>query len=139
MENKEQWTDENCNEELKHLKEEIQHEKSEIEFEVKQIQHEKREIEYLEEKVEELEHRKDSRCDFIIIVNAEEKHYHEREISFKKVIEFAFGTMIENGTKAYTVTYKKGPKENPEGSMISGQVVKVQDKMRFNATQTNKS
>ncbi|SDF44336.1 Multiubiquitin [Mucilaginibacter pineti] len=136
MENKEQCNDENFKEELAHLKEEIQHEKSEIEFEEKQIQHEKKEIEYLEEKAEELEH---SRCDFTIIVNAEEKDYHEREISFKKVIELAFGSMIENGTKAYTVTYKKGPKENPEGSMISGQVVKVQDKMRFNATQTNKS
>ncbi len=139
MENNNCNNDEHFKEELAHLKEEIQHEKEEIAFEEKQIQHEKKEVEYLEERVEELEHEAHEHCDLVIIVNAEEKEYHEREIYFKKVVELAFGAMQENDTKAYTVTYKNGPKENPEGSLVYNKKVKVQNKMRFNVTQTNKS
>jgi len=139
MENQGCNNDEQFKDELAHLKGEIQHEKEEIAFEEKQIQHEKQEVEYLEQKVEELERREHERCELVLIVNAEEKPYHEHEISFKKVVELAFGAMQENDIKAYTVTYKNGPKENPEGSLVYNKTVKVQNKMRFNVTQTNKS
>jgi DNA gyrase/topoisomerase IV subunit A len=111
---------------LGHLKEDIRKEEQ-------LLNDEKREIELLEK---ELEHR-DQR--FCISVNAEEKEVEHKEICYKKVVELAFGCLLEDGVKSYTVTYKKGPAENPEGSMINKQCVKIKDGMRFNVTQTNKS
>lgn len=74
-----------------------------------------------------------------IIVNAREKKWDKKEISYKEVIELAFGSYSEDENVVYTVTYSKGPDSHREGSMVKGQVVKVKDGMIFNVTQTNKS
>jgi hypothetical protein len=73
-----------------------------------------------------------------IIVNGREKFWDKRRISFEEVVALAEGN-ASNGNKAYTVTYLKGPKQNPEGEMAKGDVVFVINKMIFNATATDKS
>lgn len=72
-----------------------------------------------------------------IIVNGREKQYPKEEISFAEVVALAF----ENPSKdtMYTVTYKKGHGNKPEGTLVEGQSVKVKDGMIFNVTATNKS
>ena len=77
--------------------------------------------------------------EFIIIVNGREKQWCEKTISFKQVVELAFGNYQENPNTVYTVTYAKGPHQNPEGSMVKGDKVFVTNKMVFNVTATNKS
>lgn len=77
--------------------------------------------------------------EFIIIVNGREKQWCEKIISFKQVVELAFGNYQENPNTVYTVTYAKGPHQNPEGSMVKGDKVFVTNKMVFNVTATNKS
>lgn len=77
--------------------------------------------------------------EFIIIVNGREKQWCEKTISFKQVVELAFGNYLENPNTVYTVTYAKGPHQNPEGSMVKGDKVFVTNKMVFNVTATNKS
>ena len=77
--------------------------------------------------------------EFIIIVNGREKQWCEKTISFKQVVELAFGNFQENPNTVYTVTYAKGPHQNPEGSMVKGDKVFVTNKMVFNVTATNKS
>lgn len=76
--------------------------------------------------------------EFTIIVNAREKTFTGREISFDQVVELAFGSVSPNPNIVYTVTYKRG-EGNKEGIMEKGDTVKVKDRMIFNVTQTDKS
>ena len=76
---------------------------------------------------------------FTIVVNAREKTFTGREISFNQVVELAFGSVSPNPNVVYTVTYKRGEGNKPEGSMEKGDTVKVKDGMIFNVTQTDKS
>jgi len=75
---------------------------------------------------------------FVIIVNSREKSWGKRTITFEEVVALAEGNS-NDGNKAYTVTYVKGPKQNPRGEMAKGDVVYVINKMIFNATPTDKS
>jgi hypothetical protein len=75
----------------------------------------------------------------IILVNSREKQWNEKNISFDEVVILAFGSISDNPNVSYTVTYKKGDNNKPEGIMVKGDIVKVKDGMRFNVTQTNRS
>ncbi|GIL23949.1 MAG: hypothetical protein BroJett042_24620 [Bacteroidota bacterium] len=74
-----------------------------------------------------------------IIVNGREKEFEGKEISFEQVIVLAFGAVSPNPNISYTVTYKRGVGNKPEGSLVAGQSVKVKEGMIFNATATDKS
>ena len=73
-----------------------------------------------------------------IIVNAREKTFSGKEISFNQVVELAFGSVSDNPNIVYTVTFKKG-EHNKEGQMDKGDNERVKDGMIFNVTQTDKS
>lgn len=75
----------------------------------------------------------------ILIVNGKEKPWCEKTIGFEQVIELSKGSYVENAQTFYTVTYTRGPKENPEGEMVKGDRVIVKNKMIFNVTATDKS
>lgn len=75
---------------------------------------------------------------FTIIVNGRDKSWQKRTITFEEVVVLAGGNS-NDGNKAYTVTYIKGPKQNPKGEMAKGDYVYVTNKMIFNATATDKS
>jgi hypothetical protein len=74
-----------------------------------------------------------------LIVNLLKKPWNAKKISFEEVIVLAFGSYDGNPKKGYTVTYDRGPKQNPEGSMVKGKSVFVKDQMIFNVKQTNQS
>ena len=74
-----------------------------------------------------------------LIVNARQKDWNDKIISFEQVIVLAFGTYNANPNTVFTVTYDRGPHENPEGSMVRGEKVYVKNKMIFNAAATDKS
>jgi hypothetical protein len=76
--------------------------------------------------------------EIMIIVNGKPKSWAKQKISFEEVVSLADGNATSE-QKAYTVTYLKGPKQNPEGEMAKGDIVFVTDKMIFNATPTDKS
>ena len=75
----------------------------------------------------------------ILIVNGRERDWDNLQISFKEVAILAFGTYDDNPNRIYTVTFDRGPHQNPEGSMVYGDVVFVKNKMIFNVTATDKS
>ena len=77
--------------------------------------------------------------EFDIIVNAREKKWYDKKISFEQVVVLAFGIFENNGNTSYTVTYKRGEDKKPEGSMVIGDTIPVKDKMIFNVSKTNKS
>jgi hypothetical protein len=74
-----------------------------------------------------------------IIMNGREKEWDEKTITFEQVVILAFGAYDNNPNKVYTVTYDRGPHQNPAGSMVRGDQVVVKNKMIFNATATDKS
>lgn len=82
---------------------------------------------------------KEKRQKFELIVNGRLKTWAEINISFEEVVVLAFGSYINNPDKVYTVTYDKGPNENPDGIMDKGDKVVVKIKMIFNVTCTDKS
>ena len=74
-----------------------------------------------------------------VIVNAREKPWSKDTISFEEVTVLAYGSISANQNVIYTVNYVKGVPSKPEGSMVKGDVISVNNKMIFNVTQTNKS
>jgi hypothetical protein len=74
-----------------------------------------------------------------IIVNTREKEWEEKTISYEQVVVLAFGSYSTEEKAVYTVDYSKGPKENPEGSLVKGQSVEVKEGMIFNVKHTNRS
>ena len=89
----------------------------------------------------EIEHfySKEKHSTITLIVNGRPKLWAEKIISFEEVVVLAFGKYDPNPDKVYTVTYDRGPHENPDGTMVKGGKVYVKDKMIFNATATDKS
>lgn len=77
--------------------------------------------------------------EFTIQVNAKDKVWTEKIISFDEVVILAFGVISTDPNVSYSVIYKKGDNNKPEGIMIKGDEVKVKDGMRFNVTETNRS
>ncbi len=89
----------------------------------------------------EIEHffSKDKYHKIMLIVNGRPKNWEERVITFEQIVVLAFGNYDQNPNKVYTVTYDRGPHENPEGTMVKGDKVFTKDKMIFNVTCTDKS
>jgi hypothetical protein len=75
---------------------------------------------------------------YTLIVNSRKERWTDELISFDEVVKLAFPTDQSPNT-IYTVTYNRGPKENPEGSMVQGVSVKVKSGMSFYVTPTGQS
>lgn len=87
----------------------------------------------IREELKETDHK------YHIIVNLREKTVHEGYLSFEQVVKLAYPDPTPGKEYEYTVTYDKGPKENPEGEMVAGDTVKIKNGMVFNVTQTDRS
>ncbi len=77
--------------------------------------------------------------DFTIIVNGRQKVVSARELSFDEVVALAFDNPPSGPNFYFTVTYRRGEGNKPEGSLIEGESVKIKDGMIFNVTATDKS
>lgn len=75
---------------------------------------------------------------FEIIVNARPKAWNEDTISYTQVVNLAFPPP-HTSTEIFTVQYSRGPKENPQGTLVEGQSVKVKSGMVFDVSRTDKS
>lgn len=74
-----------------------------------------------------------------IVVNTRKHQVPPPKITFNEVVTLAFGSVSTNPNIVYTVTYKNGPKPNPEGTMDKDSSVHIQEGMQFSATQTDRS
>lgn len=75
-----------------------------------------------------------------IIVNAQEKTVSSKEITFEQVVALAYdGHPPQGDNWVFTVTYRRGDHESPQGSLVAGARVKVKKGMVFNVTATDKS
>lgn len=74
-----------------------------------------------------------------IIVNARKKHVTATKLSFNEVVALAFDTPPTGENILFTITYRNGPRQNPEGTLLEGNTVYVKNGMIFNVTATDKS
>lgn len=74
-----------------------------------------------------------------IIVNARPREVHKRLLSYWDVVKLAFPDAVQQPNTVYSITYARGPHQNPEGSMVDKQQVWVKDGMTFYVTVTDKS
>jgi outer membrane protein assembly factor BamB len=82
---------------------------------------------------------KNNEKEVTIIVNGREKTVEKNaELSFSDIVALAFDNTPGENTM-FTVTYRKGQGNKPEGTLVDGDTVKVKDGMIFNVTATDKS
>jgi hypothetical protein len=74
-----------------------------------------------------------------LIVNGRKKVVTQKELSFAEVIALAFDSPPTGPNILFTVTYRKGEGNKPEGIMVEGETVKIKEGMIFNVTATDKS
>jgi|SRR5690348_5341024 len=74
-----------------------------------------------------------------IIVNGRKKDVSTKTLTFNQVVALAFNPVPSGPNVQFSVTYRKGPKKNHEGTMTEGETVRIKDGMIFDVTETNKS
>lgn len=74
-----------------------------------------------------------------IIVNGKRKEVVGRKESFDELVALAFNPVPTGPNIMFTITYRNGPRQNPEGTLLEGGKVKIRDGMIFDVTPTDKS
>lgn len=74
-----------------------------------------------------------------IIVNGRQRTVNKRSLSFIELVKIAFPDTQPAPNTIFTVVFKNGPDENPQGSLVDGQIVALKDRMIINVTKTDKS
>lgn len=74
-----------------------------------------------------------------IRVNSRKREVDSGLVSFEELIALAFQPPPSGPNVSFTVSWRKGPAERPEGSLVSGQSVQVVKGMTFHVTATDKS
>ncbi|MGH7484675.1 MAG: multiubiquitin domain-containing protein, partial [bacterium] len=77
--------------------------------------------------------------DIVIFVNTRERHVHQRRLDYWQVVHLAFPDAKPDPKVLYTVTYSRGPHQNPEGKLEPTQFVWVKERMVFSVTPTDQS
>lgn len=75
-----------------------------------------------------------------IIVNGREKEVPKKDkLTFDELVALAFDPVPTGEFICFTITYRKGHGNKPEGTLAEGESVKPKDGMIFNVTATDKS
>lgn len=74
-----------------------------------------------------------------IIVNGRERTVTGKDVTFDQLVALAFDTPPTGENIVFTITYRRGHGNKPEGSVLEGGSVKVKKGMIFNVTPTDKS
>ena len=74
-----------------------------------------------------------------IVVEGTPHEWPEEYISYEQVVTLDVPDYSQNPQINFTVTYKKGPRNKPEGSLSRGGTVKVREGMIFRVTRTGQS
>lgn len=74
-----------------------------------------------------------------VIINGRPREIDKRTLSFSEIVSIAFPGVPTAPNIAYTVVYKNGPVDTPEGSLVEGQSVNIKERMIINVSKTDKS
>ncbi len=81
----------------------------------------------------------DRNKEYTIIVNGREKTVTTKELTFDQLVSLAFEDPPSGEFICFTITYRRGRGNKPEGTLIEGESVKIKNGMIFNVTATDKS
>jgi hypothetical protein len=74
-----------------------------------------------------------------IVVEGTPHQWPKDEISYAEVVTLEVPNYADNPNITYSVTYKRGQGNKPEGTLVPGASVKVKDGMRFSVSETGQS
>ena len=74
-----------------------------------------------------------------IFVNGRERTVTKRELSVDDLVKLAYDNPPTGELIYFTITYRRGHGNKPEGTLEGAQTVKVKEGMIFNVTATDKS
>lgn len=78
--------------------------------------------------------------DITIIVNTREKTVSQKELTYSEIIALAYETPPTGADVMFTVTYRRGHGEKPEGTMVETDApLKLKKGMIINVSATDKS
>lgn len=77
--------------------------------------------------------------DVTIVVNGTQKTVAKDDLSFDEVVKLAFETPPYGENTLFSVTYRRGHGNKPEGILAPGESLKVKEGMIFDVTATDKS
>lgn len=96
-------------------------------------------VEFIKLDEQGLERLKIASLKISIIVNARPREVNKKQLSFDEIVHLAFESAPVGPNISYTITYRRGPVNNPEGEMQQGSIILIKKGMIFNVTATNKS
>lgn len=74
-----------------------------------------------------------------VVINGREKTVSGKELTFDQLVRLAFENPPTGEFICFTITYRRGHGNKPEGSLTEGERVMVKEGMIFNVTATDKS
>jgi hypothetical protein len=74
-----------------------------------------------------------------IYVNGREKTVTTKELSFDEIVALAFDNPPSGPNVYFTITYRRGHGDKPEGTLAEGETLKLKEGMIINVTPTDKS
>lgn len=77
--------------------------------------------------------------DVTVYFNGRPKTVPKERISYEEVIAYAFDSPPTGDGVQFSVQYTRGHSSKPNGSLLEGESVKVQNGIQFDVTATNRS
>ena len=74
-----------------------------------------------------------------VVVNGRPQHLPKAEVSFEELVALAYPDRPPTLSEMFTVTYRHGPAERPEGSLAPTQTMRSISGASYNVTATDKS
>lgn len=74
-----------------------------------------------------------------VVVNGQQKTVEKEDLTFNEVVALAFDPVPTGENTMFTITYRRGHGNKPEGTLTEGESVKAKEGMIFDVTATDKS
>lgn len=74
-----------------------------------------------------------------LVINARAREWEAKEITFEDLVNLAYPDPPQGSNVEYTITFRRGNGNKPEGSLKPSESVKVKDGMIFDVTPTDLS
>lgn len=74
-----------------------------------------------------------------VLVNGRNRELATREVTYEDLIGLAFPQLPATGDRLFTVTYRQGPADRPEGSLVPTQTLRATQGTVIHVTATDKS
>ena len=74
-----------------------------------------------------------------VVINGRPREVSKEELTFREVVALAFDNPAFGDNIVYTVTFKRGHGQRPEGTLVDGETLKPKEGMLINVARTDKS